>query len=106
MEWTGDGLELDNPDNVLFYTVDHVDLNHEIVRRALASALQRSGFVDSLGDAYRALEQHSTQILGFAGTKEGELDLFVCGTDGYTFYGDWLVEYTPVTWVEVGQPWQ
>lgn len=56
MEWEGNNLPQENPESVVYYTHTWVDLDIEVVRRALASALQRSGSVEGLGDAFRSLE--------------------------------------------------
>lgn len=99
-EWDGSFYEPLDPSNVVFYTIDHVDLDHDVVRRSLASYLQRSGIVDGLGGGYRAIENgRITQ--GYAGILDGE-DLFTaCMQNGETFYGDIANDVQPVTWVEV-----
>ena len=42
-EWTGEGYEPLHEYSVTFFTEDHIDLENELIRRALASALQRDG---------------------------------------------------------------
>lgn len=99
-EWIGEGFTLTSPLSVLYYTIEHVDIDHEVVRRALASAVQRDGLVDSLGQAYAILEEaHGTH--GYAGELDGEMDLAVCRENGETYYGDIIEEPLPITWVEV-----
>ena len=99
-EWTGDGLEPSTASSVLFFTFDHVDVEHEVVRRALASALQRDGTSESLGRGYGAI-QAGTTSQGYAGTIEGERDLTLCNEHGETYYGDQVQQPLPITWVEV-----
>jgi len=85
---------------VLFFTFDHVDVEHEVVRRALASALQRDGTSQSLGHGYGAIEAGKVSQ-GYAGTIEGERDLTACDEHGETYYGDQVQTPLPITWVEV-----
>ena len=40
-EWSGDGFAVSRPSSIIFFTYDHVDLEIDLIRRALASALQR-----------------------------------------------------------------
>jgi len=99
-EWTGEGIELASPLSILFYTIDHVDVEHEVVRRALASVLQREGLVDSLGQAF-AILQDSRVTQGYSGEVTGEFDPSVCDIHGMTYYGDVVMSPRPTTWVEV-----
>ena len=50
--WEGEGYEPKTQAAYVFYTDAHVDIENEIVRRALASAIQREGLVFSLGNGY------------------------------------------------------
>jgi hypothetical protein len=97
-EWTGSDLE--SSSSTIFFTVGHVDLEHEVVRRALASALQRDGTAVSLGDGFRALDDASATH-GHAGIVDGDRDFSVCTSDGETREGDFVDEILPVTWVEI-----
>ena len=99
-EWTGDGFDLSLSDSLAFYTEGHVDIEHEVVRRALASALQRDGSADSLGQGYRLVE---TAVItqGYAGVVDGAREFHACDEEGTTPYGDQVDNLTPVTWVEV-----
>lgn len=99
-EWAGEGYYLSSPFSVAFYTIEHVDLDLDIVRRALASAIQRDGLVDSLGQAFALIEK-STISQGYAGELDGDLDLTFCDADGETYYGDHVAMPDPITWVEV-----
>jgi hypothetical protein len=77
-----------------------VDIEHEVVKRALASALQRDGSVVSLGEGYRSVESSIPSLL-YAGTVYGDTDLVVCDETGETFYGDIVDEIHPITLVEI-----
>lgn len=99
-EWTGDGLDLSVVDPLVFYTEGHVDIEHEVVRRALASALQRDGSADSLGQGYRLVEA-AVITQGYAGVVDGAREFHACDEEGYTPHGDQVDSLTPVTWVEV-----
>ena len=98
VEWTGDNY--DSSSLVVFYTTEHVDVENEVVRRALASSIQRSGVVDSLGDGFAMINDASVEF-GLAGVVEGELDLTVCDALGETHYGDAVEEIFEVTWVSL-----
>jgi hypothetical protein len=98
-QWQGDCYEPKNGSELVYFTQDHIDIDHEIVKRALASALQRDGIVDSLGDGFRLVESAETEW-GWAGILEDELEFIVCSEDGETPYGDLVVGPSPVTWVE------
>ncbi|NDF98569.1 MAG: hypothetical protein EB101_06535 [Chitinophagia bacterium] len=99
-EWTGDGFDPQLNDSVVFFTDEHVDLENEIVRRALASALQRDGISISLGNGFQSLESSSITY-GYAGEVDGDIDLSVCDEAGETPYGDAVDTVIPITWVEV-----
>lgn len=99
-EWTGEGFEPASQTSVVFYTDEHVDVEHEVVRRALASALQRDGSAVSLGEGFGAIDNGVT-TQGYAGTVDGSTELYYCDEDGETEHGDLVDDLTPVTWVEV-----
>lgn len=100
-EWTGEGYEPSlQGSSVVFFTNEHVDVEHDVVRRALASALQREGVADSLGDGYRLIEEGAV-LCGNAGEVDGSHELHVCDEDGETLYGDYVDNLIEVTWVEV-----
>jgi hypothetical protein len=101
LEWIGDGYEAIDGDSIVFYTEDHVDLENEIVRRALASALQRDGIAVSLGDGYKAVEGSTSISHGYAGSVDGEMDLTVCNEYGETQSGDEVDEVVKITLVEI-----
>lgn len=99
-EWTGDGYEQIKYDSVVFFTDEHVDVEHEVVRRALASALQRDGSVTSLGLGFAAIDE-AIVSQGYAGEVDGSLDFTVCDTLGETREGDSVDDIVCVTWVEI-----
>lgn len=97
-EWEGLGYET-LEDKKIFYTIDHVSLDNEIVRRALASTLQRDGIADSLGDGFKLLEK-SVVSHNWAGFMEEDNEINLCDDSGYTLYGDFIEDINPVTIVE------
>jgi hypothetical protein len=99
-EWDGNGYYSVLPLCTVFVTNGHVDIENEVVRRALASFIQRSGVVDSLGQAY-ALIERGVYVQGYSGVIDGEPEPTVCEEDGETFHGDIVDEILPTTWVEV-----
>lgn len=98
LEWTGD--HYDSSSSIVFFTTEHVDIENEVVRRALASSLQRCGIVDSLADGFSSIEEASVSY-GHAGIVDGELDYAVCDALGETHYGDLVEEIFEVTWVSI-----
>lgn len=102
LEWIGSGHLLEKHNSVVYYTIDHVDIENELVRKALASALQRDGVHDSLNEAFKAID---TGIVcsGWAGVLEDEIDLSVCTELGETEYGDIVEDVQPVTLVEINK---
>lgn len=99
-EWTGDGFDPQIDEGIVFFTDEHVDLENEIIRRALASALQRDGISVSLGNGFQSLESAKITY-GYAGEIDGDIDLSVCDEEGETPYGDCVDLVIPITWVEV-----
>lgn len=104
-EWSFDTEELGESDSLFYYTVGHVDLEEELVRRALASSLQRDGIVDTLSQGYSAAES-SLLSQGYSGVLEEESDLYVCNEAGETFYGDYVEDPVETTWVELSSNFQ
>lgn len=99
-EWDGEDYTPASPDNLVFFTETHVDLDHEVIRRALASTLQRDGSVDSLSEAFKLL-QEATVVYGHAGIPVDQDTIHVCDALGETYYGETVENPYPVTWVEV-----
>lgn len=88
------------PGATVFVTPEHVDIENDVVRMALASKIQRYGYTDSLGQAFSLLER-SVYVHGYVGFVDGDTILTVCDEDGETFYGDVVDQVVPATWVEV-----
>lgn len=99
-EWSGNGYSPSKDSSILFFTEEHVSLDHDVVRRALASALQRDGTVITLGSGFNAIENGVFGI-GFAGYVDGDDELTICDENGETFYGDSVEEVVAITWVEI-----
>lgn len=97
--WEGEGYFSDTHSELIYFTEGDVDINNEIVRRALASTLQRDGIADSLSDGFKMLEMSVTQG-GFAGFLPGETEYSVCDDEGMTEYGDTVENVLEITWVE------
>lgn len=99
-EWFGSGYESEKPNSLVFYTVDHISLDEDIVLRALASCLQRDGIADSLADGFK-MATTSLVTIGYAGTTESDDELTLCDSDGFTSYGDSVEDIQKITWVEL-----
>lgn len=98
--WSGKDYEpATNPD-FIFGTVTHVDLENEIVRRGLASAIQREGLVFTLGNGFKSIDS-ATIVQGYAGYVDGDDELSKCDENGETKYGDAVEAAVPYTWVEL-----
>jgi hypothetical protein len=87
-EWDGEGYESENPySSAIYCTYDWVDIDNDLVKRALASCLQRDGVVDSLGDGFKIAE-NALIIKSYAGFIDKEKTLTVCNEYGETDLGD------------------
>lgn len=100
-EWTGNHYDITHSNPVVFHTEGHVDVENEVVKRALASAIQRDGTTDSLGEAFRLLESSIKVTAGYAGFVGGEDELTLCDINGMTIYEDQAESVIPITWVEI-----
>lgn len=98
-EWSGDS---DSPggSSIFFFTETHIGLDHDVIVRALASALQRDGIVDSLGMGYRLAESATVSHL-YAGILDENDELTLCSNEGETFYGDFVNDVLEITMVEI-----
>ena len=74
-------------------------MENDLVRRALASAIQRDGITNSLSESFKILEGSNTTF-GWAGNSDFDLELMSCNELGYTDLGDSLTEVFAITWVE------
>lgn len=100
-QWTGEGYYAQSVIyELLYFTEGHVDTENEIVRRALASTLQRDGIADSLSDGFQLIADAHFEA-GWAGILEGENDYTFCDESGETEYGDYVEEVIEITWVEI-----
>lgn len=95
-------MEWDSADvgNVAYYTSGHVSLDEEIVRRALASTLQRDGIADSLNDGFKLLESCDLTCT-YVGFMPEDIEPVVCDEFGGTAMGDLVESFSPVTLVEI-----
>ncbi len=100
MEWDGSGYFPSKIEPIVYYTFESVDTTNEIVRRALASALQRDGVAFSLGNAFNILE-NSVVEYSHCGLLEGEHLYIVCSPDGETPYGDFVEKPFEITLIEI-----
>jgi hypothetical protein len=98
-EWDGELYENSSGKSNVYYTFEHIDVDNEIVKRALASSIQRDGLADSLSDAFKLVENSYT-VYGWTGTEEEDFYLIYCDSDGETKYGDILENIKEVTFVE------
>lgn len=100
LEWHGLNYYASKDDAVIYYTFGDVDLENEIVRRALASSLQRDGVADSLSEGFKYIDKAIIST-GWAGNLEEEHDYIVCSQDGETEYGDFVDSAIEITWIEI-----
>lgn len=100
VQWHGNGYASSSGSELVYFTLDHVDLETEVVRRALASTLQRDGICDSLLDGFNMIEK-ATLEHGYSGIIEGETEYSVCDDTSETEYGDFVEEPLPTTWIEL-----
>lgn len=98
--WDGDGYTPAYLDSVIYYTETHVDLEEEVVRKALASSIQRDGISYSLSQSFKAIEQ-SVISHGWVGCLDGESHQEICDPSGETMSGAFLDDVVEVTFVEV-----
>jgi hypothetical protein len=99
-EWFGEGYETSRLNPIVFYTEDHVDLDIDVIKRALASAVQRDGSVDSLSEAFHLVERGKITH-AYAGELDGEVYLTICDENGETEYGDTVDQIISITVVEL-----
>lgn len=98
-EWSGELYDPVDENSIVYYTFDHVSTDNELVKRALASALQRDGIADSLGKAFQMIEV-SSETVGWVGCNEDDVEYIVCDEKGETYYGDSLEDVKEITFVE------
>lgn len=98
--WEGEGYESGFADSVTYYTQDHVDIDQEVVRKALASSIQRDGLAYSLYEAFQLIES-GVVLLGWAGKEPEALYETSCDQFGESSSGTTLDDVVEVTFVEV-----
>jgi hypothetical protein len=100
VEWSGEGFVPFRPSSIVFFTHEHIDLEIDLIKRALASSLQRDGIAISLGEGYRMTES-GLVTHGYCGYVDGEIYLTVCSETGETDEGNIVDEILETTWVEI-----
>jgi hypothetical protein len=101
-QWDGEGYESEADPNktALYVTFDEVDVQSDLVKRALASCIQRDGVSDSLGDGFKMVDK-ARIVQGYVGYVEGEKFPFVTDEFGETLDGDVTDYIFQATWVEI-----
>lgn len=97
-EWEGEYYQKQSPSNNVYYTIEHIDITNEVIRKALAYALQRDGVAASLAEGFRFLEE-STSSHVYIGQLDDEY-LVICSPDGVTKYGDKVENIKQATFIE------
>jgi len=101
LEWLGDAdFSMVSQFSAVYYTEDHVDIENEIVKRALASALQRDGIAITLSEGFKLVES-ATVSHKYAGYIDEEFEPVFCDEFGMTDTGDTTDDITPITLVEL-----
>lgn len=95
-EWDGDGYD----GEIVYVTYEVVDMSNDVVRRALASSLQRDGVADSLSNGFSMIESASYEYANI-GIIPGEIGHTVCDSLGETNFGDIVDSMTTVTFVTI-----
>jgi len=98
--WEGSGYTANIHNSIIYYTEDHVDIEHEVVRRALASYIQRDGVVFSLAQGFQAIDR-SVITQAWMGSLDGEIYSKLCDEFGYTWDEVKLQDVTAITIVEM-----
>lgn len=101
--WEGEDLPISlSTLEVVYFTHEHVDVDNEVVKRALASSIQRDGISSSLAQSFRMIEQ-SVVTLGASATFPGEHTPTYCYQDGETPSGEYIDREDVIltTYVEV-----
>lgn len=99
-EWVGEGYDRAEEESLVYFTHGHVSLDHEVVRRALASVCQRDGVVDSLNDGFKLIGSNSPSHV-WAGPVGEEHHMTICRSDGLTDRDDVVDTINEITLVEL-----
>lgn len=98
--WEGEGYSSGLTNSIVYYTEAHVDLEHDVVKKALASSIQRDGLVYSLFEGFVSIDSGITSQ-GWVGSFPGEMYPEICDENGLTESGSIADSILPVTFVEV-----
>jgi hypothetical protein len=98
--WEGEGYSSGFNSSIVYYTEGHVDLEEDVVKKALASSIQRDGIVYSLFEAFNLVDA-GIKSQGWAGSFPGEIYQEVCDDSGMTYSGSVIEQIVPITFVEV-----
>lgn len=98
--WEGEGYDSSFSSAIVYHTEGHVDIDHEVVRKALASSIQRDGIVYSLFEAFTLIDS-GVCSQEWAGSFSGEMYQEVCDEEGLTASGAVVETLVPITFVEV-----
>jgi hypothetical protein len=98
--WDGLDYDFSSTDSVVFYTEGHINIEEEVVRKALASSIQREGIASSLSQGFSMIASGISSQLhaGYSDLIERQL---ICDENGSSKSGEDLIEVMPITVVEV-----
>jgi hypothetical protein len=98
--WDGENQDPFHEDSIVFYTEEHIDIEEDVVRKALASSIQREGISDSLSGGFTLIASGASghSYAGYCLDSERQL---ICNADGYSESGSFLSGVVPITWVEI-----
>lgn len=98
-EWDGDGYTSFYLSSIVYVTFGEVEPGSDMAQRALASALQRDGVADSLGDGFKRIGM-AIVTQGHSGPVGGEGWTTKCNDQGVTELGDLVDRKVVTTWAE------
>lgn len=99
-EWDGYDYPAESSDSIIYYTLGHPDTDHEVVKRALASAIQRDGTADTIGQAYQAIDSANI-VQGKAAYADGDYELTYWDPDISMYSEEEMSDPVDVTIVEI-----
>jgi len=98
--WDGDSTEPFHEDSIVFYTEEHVDIEEDVVRKALASSIQREGISDSLSGGFMLIASGASGHSYYGYSLDYETQA-ICNSNGYSESGLFFSQVAPITWVEI-----
>lgn len=98
--WEADDALPGSAMSIIYFTEGNVDVEHEVVKKALASSIQRDGVAYSLSQGYQMIDLGSITH-GYIGSANGDYNIYVCNESGETSDGYLLQDIREATWVEV-----